>query len=321
MDYKIELDRLSYVSSSFSDDVSGISSLSSEFSSSSISNAGSSEISNLVSDIDESFNRLNNAYNNCNSYLSDYINEFNTLEEGLASFSGNLESPLEFQGEFEPLFDKVVFPSLQTGGDKSISLDDIIPFHNLQATDLLEYSEAAYNGDKEAMKKVIEMVAPLAQAASRETGIPASVLISQSILETGWFTFPSRNNGGMKPENNNVLGMNDYILKEGTNSDGDIIDGVYWDGKTSYDIVPQSDASGNWTSGQEHMCAFNNVDECYHDYAVFTSRRTPNLVNPSDVYQAVNENLSHYATDPSYTSKVNSLIRNNNLTQYDKVYT
>ena len=34
-----------------------------------------------------------------------------------------------------------------------------------------------------------------------------------------------------------------------------------------------------------------------------------------------NENLSHYATDPSYTSKVNSLIRNNNLTQSDKVYT
>ena len=68
------------------------------------------------------------------------------------------------------------------------------------------------------------------------------------------------------------------------------------------------------------MCAFKNVDECYHDYAVFTSRRTPNLVNPSDVYQAVNENLSHYATDPSYTSKVNSLIRNNNLTYFTVIY-
>ena len=84
-----------------------------------LSSMNGTELSNLYNVIHQSMERLKNGYNNCNTWLSEYVSDLNALESSLASFtSKNIESPVEFKGEFIDLFGKKVIPTLKTGGDK-----------------------------------------------------------------------------------------------------------------------------------------------------------------------------------------------------------
>ena len=82
------------------------------------------EISNLFNEISTSMERLDNGYSNCQNWLSEYISNLNEVERSLANFSNpEIESPVEFKGEFVDLFGKKVLSTLKAGADKEQNID------------------------------------------------------------------------------------------------------------------------------------------------------------------------------------------------------
>jgi len=89
-----------------------------DFESSYISKISNSIISSLKDIVKAPIDRYKNGFNESSSWFSDYLSELNTIESGLASFSGtNVTAPKAFKGSFEDIFGKVTMPVLKTNGD------------------------------------------------------------------------------------------------------------------------------------------------------------------------------------------------------------
>ncbi len=123
MDYEIVLSALEGKSSEFESLLSVAQSFAEE-GNNSLSSMNGTEISGLYNNLSQSLERLKSGYNNCNTWFSEYISDLNTLESSLASFScSNIDTPVEFNGEFIDMFGKKVIPTLKAGGDKDANLD------------------------------------------------------------------------------------------------------------------------------------------------------------------------------------------------------
>lgn len=144
-----------------------------------------------------------------------------------------------------------------------------------------------------AKEKFIEIIAPLAQEFERLTGIPASLTIAQAGLETGW---------NLEAPGNNLFG-----IKAGSSWDGPVIyrpTTEEVDGK----LVPT-------------VAAFRKYDSLYDAladrYSVLTNERYKGIIGADPFTGADILQQAGYATDSQYADKLKSIIKSNNLTQYD----
>ena len=143
----------------------------------------------------------------------------------------------------------------------------------------------------------IEWLAPSAKAQVDCYGLPASVLIAQGILESGW--------GKSIIGEYNLFGRKwgawgNYIEVPTT----EYYDGAYHDAVDrfqDYDSLLQ--ACDDW-------CILITQEECYgYAWGIWCATH--------DIEQFVRAFAEVYATDPDYADKILSIIRTNDLTQYD----
>lgn len=147
----------------------------------------------------------------------------------------------------------------------------------------------------------IAVIAPVA-AKLRQEGSPIfpSVRIAQALLETG----------GNIHEWNNVVG---YKVGSGQPN-------AYWKGRSVstktwevYDGVRHDNVVANWR-------AYDCVEDCFRDQDVLFQWSHYDRVRAAKTPAEQTEMLRAcgYATDPSYTAKLRSLIAEYSLEQYDE---
>ena len=140
-------------------------------------------------------------------------------------------------------------------------------------------------------KEFIDLIAPQAQANQKEFKVPASTIMAQAILESGW---------GKSVIGNNLVG-----IKEGSGYNGPVVS-----------TKTREAGIGTIT---DVFRGYNSINEGLYDH-------TKNVIigNPSLYGDVVNSNWSasidglyNYATDPSYRTTLKSIVTANNLTKYN----
>ena len=171
-------------------------------------------------------------------------------------------------------------------------------------------------------KEFIELVAPYAVNAMKLYNYPASVLIAQAALETG---YSQGYNCEVLVKWGNLLGMKADLLNDTWTS-------KWWDGRSATKQTPEHYATG-WTTITDAFRVYsggsdNGFQDCFNDYCQFMldARYSKNgaykyrdvlLMNdPAKVIQTVS--MRGYATDPAYAPSVMRIIKEHNLTEYDK---
>ncbi len=151
-------------------------------------------------------------------------------------------------------------------------------------------SDAALPGNA---RDFVARVAPQAAEASQATGIPASFLIAQAALETGWGRAEPRMADGRSSYN--VFG-----IKAGRNWNGPVAEAT----TTEYvDGVPQRQV--------ERFRAYGSYAEAFRDYAsvLRSNPRYAGVLGTQDaVGFAYGLQRAGYATDPQYAEKLTRII-------------
>lgn len=162
-------------------------------------------------------------------------------------------------------------------------------------------------------KEWVEMIAPLAQNAQKKFGYLASVLIAQTIQETGYGQTDLAQVGRF-----DVLGMKKELLN-------DTWDSEYWHGGTFTKVTPE------WYDGVETYITdtfrtYDNYQDCLYDYCQFM--RDAKLGNGKYKYRDVlgttdpetlisQVRIRGYCTDPTYDKSIMKHIAKWDLTKYD----
>ena len=140
-------------------------------------------------------------------------------------------------------------------------------------------------------------MAPTAQAVGRQWNIPASVIIAQAALETGW---------GQAVEGNAYFG-----IKQG-NSTGESI------AFTTHEII-----EGQKVTQVDRFRAYRSLQDATKAYAQFL-HDTPryqkafrDTSDPAAFIEALHQ--AGYATDPHYADKVKQIMQRYQLTGYDYI--
>lgn len=196
----------------------------------------------------------------------------------------------------------IFFSGASTGGFVSTG--------NTQAAQYTETGRAAYEGDSSAQEQIINVLGPVAQTAGRPYGFCPSVLVAQTILETGWLSYHSSHpDTSINPSTNNCMGMNQILDQYRGEWD------TPWDGKYQSFVVPQW-VNGSIVLGSETMRVYPNMETCMADFACWRITRHPELKG-ADYKTTVAGALKGYATDPSYQDTVIRLIESHNLQRFD----
>jgi flagellum-specific peptidoglycan hydrolase FlgJ len=142
----------------------------------------------------------------------------------------------------------------------------------------------------------ITMALSAAQSVSRKYGIPVSVVLAQSALESGW---------GQQVKGNAYFGV------KGT---GGTAGGVTF-GTTEFD------KSGKKLSTADTFRAFTSYAEAAEDYGKLLSTKAnykAAFAHKTDPLRFAEEIAKGgYATDPDYAKKVKATITSQRLTEYD----
>lgn len=158
------------------------------------------------------------------------------------------------------------------------------------------------------MTSFIEQIAPIAIKYGRANNILASLLISQSILES------SSNTSELAVKANNLFGI------KATN----------WTGAVYRKLTAEHKPDGTVYYIEADFRSYANIGECVQDLCAKYSQGLP--FEKHNRYQAVIGETDYkkatqavkaagYATDVSYESKLNSVIEKYDLTKYDKEMT
>lgn len=127
-----------------------------------------------------------------------------------------------------------------------------------------------------------------AQAVSARTGIPVEVILAQSALESNW---------GRKVKDNAYFG----------------IKGRSPAGNSTVFATHEVGLTGQRIAQQARFRAYSNFSEAAEDYAALIQRRFPTALahrnDPLAFAQSVAQ--GHYATDPQYGQKLESILRGN----------
>ncbi len=150
-------------------------------------------------------------------------------------------------------------------------------------------------------EEFIASICEPAREIGQERGLYSSVMIAQAILESG-----SGSSGLSKPPNNNLFG----------------IKGSY-KGQSAYMLTSEDDGSGGKYDIMSHFRRYPSVRESLQDYADLLTRDMADFYAPAwkanakTYVQACDYLQGHYATDTSYSSKLQGLIQSYDLEQYD----
>ena len=153
---------------------------------------------------------------------------------------------------------------------------------------------------------------PDAQNIANDKGLYTSVMLAQAVLESGWGTSklskdPYNNLFGIKARpGEDSVDMN-TLEDDGTGNYYTIVDG--------FRVYPSYKES--LTDYANFLTGDNGKDQWrYNNYA---GVRRENTKTYQDATKALYD--ANYATDTSYTSKLNTIIESNNLTDFDGDYT
>ncbi|MDG4512043.1 GBS Bsp-like repeat-containing protein [Streptococcus suis] len=145
-------------------------------------------------------------------------------------------------------------------------------------------------------------ILPAIQQVSQKKGIVTSVMLAQSILESGWGT--------------SQLAKNAYNIF-GIKADSS------WKGNT-YTVHTKEVVNGKTITVEKQFRAYKSLLESISDYGSFFTSTAWRTKNYASFLQATNHETaltsllaSGYATDPVYAEKLKSLIQRYGLDQYD----
>ena len=135
-------------------------------------------------------------------------------------------------------------------------------------------------------------------------GVNPSVIIAQSILESGWGT-------SELAKHNNFFGLNNYN------------DGYLVNAGTVVEKVPQ-EHNGKVTYNYEEMASFENIEDCFKSLKKWYTRShyIKNLkAAGNDSFKQIEAiKKSGYATSSQYVEAITRIIKENNLLSFDKCY-
>ncbi|HFI0828001.1 TPA: GBS Bsp-like repeat-containing protein, partial [Streptococcus suis] len=145
-------------------------------------------------------------------------------------------------------------------------------------------------------------ILPAIQQVSQKNSIVTSVMLAQSILESGWGT--------------SQLATNAYNIF-GIKADSS------WKGNT-YTVQTKEVVNGKTITVEKQFRAYKSLLESISDYGSFFTSTAWRIKNYASFLQATNHETaltsllaSGYATDPAYAEKLKSLIQRYGLNQYD----
>lgn len=187
-----------------------------------------------------------------------------------------------------------------SGDDNLVS--DIDPLGNLiSQLDAAARSARSNAGDdsiSQSARDFVNDVWPHAQAASRQTGIPAQFMVAQAALETGWGDKVMRHADGR-------LSYNLFNIKAGSS----------WTGETVARNVTEYAGSTAYTE-KARFRSYGSYAEAFQDYARLlsnSSRYSEVLGQTSPAGFAGSLQKAGYATDPMYADKLTRIIAGNTL--------
>ena len=145
-------------------------------------------------------------------------------------------------------------------------------------------------------------VLPAIQQVSQKNSIVTSVMLAQSILESGWGT--------------SQLATNAYNIF-GIKADSS------WKGNT-YTVHTKEVVNGRTITVEKQFRAYKSLLESISDYGSFFTSTAWRIKNYASFLQATNYETaltsllaSGYATDPAYAEKLKSIVQRYRLDQYD----
>lgn len=145
-------------------------------------------------------------------------------------------------------------------------------------------------------------ILPAIQQVSQNKGIVTSVMLAQSILESGWGT--------------SQLAKNAYNIF-GIKADSS------WKGNT-YTVHTKEVVNGKTITVEKQFRAYKSLLESISDYGSFFTSTDWRIKNYQRFLQATNYETaltsllaSGYATDPAYAEKLKSIVQRYGLDQYD----
>ncbi|QTP59507.1 flagellar assembly peptidoglycan hydrolase FlgJ [Billgrantia antri] len=152
-------------------------------------------------------------------------------------------------------------------------------------------SRAGSTGNQggEHARRFMERLSAPAQAASRQTGVPAELILAQAALETGW-------------------GRHEIATADGGNSYNlfGIKAGSNWQGRTT-DVTTHEYIDGRRTRVVDTFRAYDNFEQAFTDYArlIGNNPRYSAVTTAGNAEQAARAlQAGGYATDPAYADKL-----------------
>ena len=159
-----------------------------------------------------------------------------------------------------------------------------------------EAALANYKGGKLSPAEFARLFGPVAREASKKSGIPASIIMAQAALETGW--------GGSAIGNaKNLFGI------KGTGPAGSIT-------SPTKEVI-----NGRTVTIQGTFRKYNSWQESIDDHGrllTTVARYAKAMANRNNPDQFARElQKAGYATDPQYANKLISIMKSNNFYQYN----
>jgi flagellum-specific peptidoglycan hydrolase FlgJ len=167
--------------------------------------------------------------------------------------------------------------------------------NNASTASAAEAALANYQGGRLSPAEFTRLFGPVAREVSSRSGVPASIILAQAALETGW-------GGSAIGDAKNLFGI------KGTGPAGSI-------------RVPSREViNGRTVTVTDNFRKYNSWMESLEDHSrlLQTSRYAACMRVRDDPEQFARElQRAGYATDPQYASKLISIMRSNNFYQYD----
>jgi len=150
------------------------------------------------------------------------------------------------------------------------------------------------------LNNFVNKLYPLATRIEQEYKIPATVIVAQAVLETGWGQYVPKNRDGSS--SHNLFG-----IKAGDDWAGDTVS------TTTNEYI-----SGKAISVKADFRSYSSYQDSMIDYAEFITNRPryqQALQYASDPLRFATEiQKAGYATDPEYAEKVNNLMLSDDFT-------
>ncbi len=158
-----------------------------------------------------------------------------------------------------------------------------------------EAALANYQGGRLSPAEFGRLFGPVARESQRRTGVPASIVLAQAALETGW-------GGSSIGDAKNLFGI------KGSGPAGSIT------------VPTQEYQNGRMVTINDRFRKYNSWAESIEDHGrlLQNSRYSQAMANRNNPDQFARElQRAGYATDPEYANKLISIMRSNNFYQYN----